>query len=112
MQGLSSFGQQQVVGDGKQVGPEGSSGLIAARSLKDGDERVLRELLGARSVDNPPPEEAPDRTAIAIEQQLECLVPALLHGTHQIFVASHGTFRSHRPANAGQLACLPDTVMS
>ena len=50
--------------------------------------------------------------AIAIEQQLECLVPALLHGAHQIFVARHGTFRSHRPANAGQLSCLPDTVMS
>src|SRR5262249_38593388 len=86
---LPAVGEQHVVGDAEHVRAEGAPLLIACRAFQDPDEGVLRELLGACGVGRPPPEEAPDRFAVAVEERLERRSRAGLYLRDQVLIADH-----------------------
>ena len=81
--------EQDVVGDAEQVGPEGPAPLVARRTVQNGDEGVLRQLLGPSGVGRAAAEEGPDRLPVAPEQRLERRPRAPPHLVHQVFVAGH-----------------------
>src|SRR5260221_14589068 len=91
MRCLPPVGQQDVVGDPEQEGPEQPAPLVSRGALEDRDERVLRQLLGASGVGRPPAEKPPDRLAVTLEQRLERRPRALSNLAHQLFVAGHIT---------------------
>ena len=111
MRRLALVGKQDVVSNPEQIRPEERARLVARRALEDGDERILRELLGSGRTRHPAPEKPPHRAAIAVEQLFERPADAPLHVAYQRFVGRHrGLGHAEWPPDAA--SALADTVMS
>ncbi len=103
VRGLAPIGEQNVEGDAEEIRAEGRPRRVAGGTLQDGDKGVLREFLRPLRVEDPPPEEAPDRAAVTFEQLFERLARAPLHVEHQFFVSRHRCFRKP-PTGAASMA--------
>ena len=79
---------EHVVSDAEQIRAERCPRFIAVDAFEQRDEGVLRQLLRARGLGDPTPEEMPDRPTVAIEQCFERLAGAPASAQNE-FVVRH-----------------------